>query len=253
MTDTSQDMDAPRPRYARIQKILEDRLIDGIYPVGSLIPTEVELASEFSTSRFTVREALRYLHERGYVDRRQGVGTRVLTSTPKQDFSLSIATLDELLRVTSGTFFEVLSVEPITLDDELAEIAGGDAGEHWLQMDGIRWTKKGGSRICYVRSYLPKQFEALVPQIYDVHGPVFEFLQHNSDQELDHIVQEIRAVPMPADIAEQLDVKTDAPWALQLLRRYVSQTDVLITSLNWHPSDQMTYVMRIDKRDQSAD
>lgn len=39
------------PRYARIQKILEERLIKGVYPVGSLIPTEIELAAEFSRRR----------------------------------------------------------------------------------------------------------------------------------------------------------------------------------------------------------
>lgn len=39
------------PRYARIQKILEERLIEGVYPVGSLIPTEIELAAEFSRRR----------------------------------------------------------------------------------------------------------------------------------------------------------------------------------------------------------
>ena len=53
------------PRYARIQKILEARLIEGVYPVDSVMPTENELASEFDTSRFTIREALRHLRECG--------------------------------------------------------------------------------------------------------------------------------------------------------------------------------------------
>ncbi len=52
------ETDADGPRYARIQKILEERVIDGVYPLGSLIPTEIELAAEFATSRFTIREAL---------------------------------------------------------------------------------------------------------------------------------------------------------------------------------------------------
>ena len=70
------------PRYAQIQKVLEDRVIAGVYPVGGLIPTEIELAAEFATSRFTIREALRYLREHGYVERRQGVGTRVVSNSP---------------------------------------------------------------------------------------------------------------------------------------------------------------------------
>jgi GntR family transcriptional regulator len=41
---------------------------------------------------------------------------------------------------------------------------------------------------------------------------------------------------------------------MQLLRRYVSEGGVLIASFNWHPADQMTYVMRIHRsREQPAD
>jgi GntR family transcriptional regulator len=55
------------PRYRRIQRDLEDRLSRGLYPVGSLLPTEADLGFEFKASRFTVREALRKLTELGYV------------------------------------------------------------------------------------------------------------------------------------------------------------------------------------------
>jgi DNA-binding GntR family transcriptional regulator len=74
------------PRYAQIQKSLEQRLIDGVYPIGSLMPSEQELSQEFNSSRTTIREALRYLRERGYVERRQGVGTRVISDTTRSTF-----------------------------------------------------------------------------------------------------------------------------------------------------------------------
>lgn len=41
--------------------------------------------------------------------------------------------------------------------------------------------------------------------------------------------------------------------ALQLLRRYSTERGVLIASVNWHPSDQMKYVMRIHRRNQTGE
>jgi len=84
------------PRYQRIQRVLEERLAAGQYPVGSLMPTEIELASEFATSRFTVREALRHLTERGYIKRKQGLGTRVVATDPKAEYVQSFESLQEL-------------------------------------------------------------------------------------------------------------------------------------------------------------
>lgn len=60
-------------------------------------------------------------------------------------------------------------------------------------------------------------------------------------------MQEIRALPMAAEIERQLGLRPGS-WALQLLRRYLTAGDVLIASFNWHPADQMTYVMHIQRR-----
>ena len=101
----AEDIAEPGPRYQRIQRVLEDRLSDGTYPVGSLMPTEIELAAEFQTSRFTVREALRHLTERGYITRKQGMGTRVVASNPKTEYVQSFDSLYELFQIAVETWF----------------------------------------------------------------------------------------------------------------------------------------------------
>ncbi len=110
------------PRYAQIQKILEERLVDGTYPLGSLIPPEIELAAEFNSSRTTIREALRYLRERGYVERRQGVGTRVISDSPKSSYNQSYTSLEELFQVAIETYFVIMGVEKVVLDHDQAEL-----------------------------------------------------------------------------------------------------------------------------------
>ncbi len=60
-----------------IAAALERRIVDGGLTVGQRLPTERELAATFSTSRGTVREALRSLETQGLVARRVGSGTFV--------------------------------------------------------------------------------------------------------------------------------------------------------------------------------
>ena len=232
------------PRYQRIQRILAERIASGAYPVGALMPTESELGAEFATSRFTLREALRGLTEDGYVERRQGMGTRVVSMRPQLRYHQSFETLEELFQVAVDTTMVVLGHRPVMLDAEVAERIGGRPGERWLCVDGIRWTAPGGRPICYIQSYVPERFAALVPQFAEHQGPFFDLLERQSGEAIEEVQQEIRAAEMPLAIARQLGLPPGA-LSLQLLRRYVSARGVLIASFNWHAAGEMSYKMRI--------
>ncbi len=69
-----------RSLSAQVADELEKRIGDGVWPIGSRIPSEAELMEMFHVSRNTLREAIRYLMIVGMVDVRPGDGTYVLTS-----------------------------------------------------------------------------------------------------------------------------------------------------------------------------
>ena len=63
---------------------MKDRILQRIHahvwPPGSLLPGEIDLASEFGVARGTVNRAMRELTEEGYLERRRKGGTRVRPS-----------------------------------------------------------------------------------------------------------------------------------------------------------------------------
>lgn len=61
-----------------------NRIQTRIWPQGSLLPTELELAAEFGCARATVNRALRELADQGIVTRKRKGGTRVVTTPVKQ-------------------------------------------------------------------------------------------------------------------------------------------------------------------------
>jgi GntR family transcriptional repressor for pyruvate dehydrogenase complex len=63
-----------------LQALVAD-IAGGALPVGSRLPTEVELAHSFGVSRGVARECLRSLEERGLVTVKHGSGATVLPAT----------------------------------------------------------------------------------------------------------------------------------------------------------------------------
>ncbi|MET8955928.1 winged helix-turn-helix domain-containing protein [Streptomyces sp. NPDC004393] len=66
--------------FERVLEELRARIADGTYALKSLLPPQRELADEFTVSRDTVQRVLRELRNEGWVESRQGSGSRVVRS-----------------------------------------------------------------------------------------------------------------------------------------------------------------------------
>ncbi len=64
-----------------VYQVLEGNILQGIWPVGELIPRENDLAAELRCSRPTISKAISRLEHSGIVERRKRTGTRVLKNT----------------------------------------------------------------------------------------------------------------------------------------------------------------------------
>jgi DNA-binding FadR family transcriptional regulator len=65
----------------QIASRFHDEIASGRWPVGERIPIEAELAAQYGVGRNTVREALQSLVHSGMLDRQQGRGTYVTSSS----------------------------------------------------------------------------------------------------------------------------------------------------------------------------
>ena len=74
-------MTAPRsPIWRSIANSLQSEIAQGLYPPGTKLPTEAELALRFGVNRHTVRHAMAALAEAGLVHARRGSGVFVASS-----------------------------------------------------------------------------------------------------------------------------------------------------------------------------
>ncbi|MFI5854655.1 GntR family transcriptional regulator [Streptomyces parvulus] len=63
--------------FERVLEALREQLADGTYGLHATLPSQRELAAEFGVSRDTVQRVLGELKSEGWVESRQGSGTRV--------------------------------------------------------------------------------------------------------------------------------------------------------------------------------
>ncbi|WP_308122056.1 winged helix-turn-helix domain-containing protein [Streptomyces sp. TRM70350] len=64
--------------FQRVSDELRARMTDGTYPLRSFLPSQRNLADEFGVSRDTVQRALRDLADEGWIESKQGSGSRVV-------------------------------------------------------------------------------------------------------------------------------------------------------------------------------
>lgn len=64
--------------YKTIYITVKEDIQKGIYPTGTLLPTELTLADKYSVSRPTISKVYNQLQKEGYVNKKKGVGTIVL-------------------------------------------------------------------------------------------------------------------------------------------------------------------------------
>ncbi len=85
-------------RGREIAERLTRSILKGVYPVGSKLPTERELAVDYETNRNVIREALMRLEALGLVYIRQGSGIYV----DDMQFTSGVKLVDVLLRGDDG-------------------------------------------------------------------------------------------------------------------------------------------------------
>jgi GntR family transcriptional regulator len=241
-------------RYAHIARELATTIGTGGYPVGSVLPTENQLAEQFGVSRATVRAALSELQQLGLVSRRRNAGTRVEASRPVREgseYQQSLGTVDDVLQYAGATERRVQTIMDEVADDELAKRLGCRPGRRWLRISSLRMTAPGANAepICWTDVYVDGAYAAEIrASVMNYHGAIASLIEERTGRTVAAILQEIRAVGAPAGIAEALRTAPNAH-ALEITRRYEdSAGDTFVISISVHRADRFTYFSRLKRQ-----
>jgi GntR family transcriptional regulator len=230
------------PRYQQVANELIDGIGRGLYPVGGLLPTEMELCEQYRISRSTVREALRKLRDVGLISRRRRIGTKVLSRTPPASYRQPTNSIGDLLQYADDTRVEILSKKRIVCDPPLAELLECRVGRAWLKINSLRTIPDTPNPICMTTAYLDARLPDLDRNLEGIDGPISAMLERVYGVRIARIEQSIQAIALGKRQAKLLKSEPGSP-ALLATRRYYREDGTLIElSSAIHPADRFTYV-----------
>lgn len=230
-------------RYLQIARTLRKEIVDGIYPIGSQLPTEHQLCERFAVSRYTVREALRRLREDNLVASRPREGTRVVPRPAASSYAQDAMSIGDLLAFAAGAQLTIDSNAMVTLDDELAARTGLPAGTQWLSVRGYRQAGDASAPLCRTEYYVNRAFAAVGRLLQRHTGPIFPLIEDLFGVSIAELHQEIAAVLLSPELADRLGAEAGAA-GLQMRRTYTtSGGEVAQVTINTHLSSSFRYAM----------
>ena len=208
------------PMYEDIAHDLLEAIHRGQYPVGGLIPTELELAARYEVSRQTVRAAMRRLTELGAVSRRKGSGTRVETREhPQESFQQTLGSLSDLVELAAATDRDIRGIDTVVMDRQAARRFGCQPGSRWRRIAYVRRSAKRKSPpLAWVNVYVEESYADAVREIRR-DRLVCDMIADSYGVIASEVHQTVVATAIADRIAKALDAEPDSS-ALEVIRRY---------------------------------
>lgn len=228
-------------RYAQVARDLSEGIEAGRFPVGSLLPTELELCEHYAASRHTVRSAIKELQERGLVSRRKKFGTRVDARTPpSRGYRASLASIDDLVQFGSSQVRVIREVKMVVSDRALAKTLGCAVGRSWLRISSLRRTSDGAP-IGWTDVYVDEAYSGLAdaaeaqPEVL-----ISTLVEKHYGRRIAEVRQDVEGMLIDKVMADRL-ATTEGSAALRVMRRYLDGAGACFeVSISVHPAGRFT-------------
>jgi GntR family transcriptional regulator len=205
-------------RARRVADVLRQQIHTGAYPDG--LPSENELAAEFSASRNTIREALGILKDEGLIDRGPKVGTHV--AQRKYDHRLdALLGLKETFKHLGEVRNEVRAAMPVTAPPSVAHRLQLQPGEQAVFVERLRYL--GDLPLSLDLTYLAADIGSRILGYPLETDDLFALIEQVSGQRLGSASLALEAIPADSHSAATLQVPDGA--ALLMLERLTSLED----------------------------
>lgn len=235
--------------YHKIHDRIKQDIKNEVYAIGSLLPTEAELESKYSVSRTTIRKAMGLLAEEGYVEIKQGRGTRVLNYKAKQNFNRVTSVTESLRRKGFHVTTKSMHIDLIPATYPLTDALKLKDGETLARVQRIQLAD--GKPICIMTNYLPYE---TVPGLEQAVGTFCALYQHLEDTygfAITNTKDRIFATAASFYEAEMLDIPTCTP-ILQIERTCYNQGNPVCVDLVKIIGSQYEVEILTEGRDKGA-
>lgn len=183
--NTGKSTQASLPSFKRgnlvemVFEVLRERVLDGTYEAGELMPTQEVLAKQLGVSRTVLREAFNKLSSLGLIRSYQGRGT--IVQTP--DMSTVMRPMLDTLQLDAGTIRELMEAR-YHIESAVTLLAAKHADEESI-------VKLGETISAMEEGVRKNNTEAIVQADYDFHIQLAEMSKNRVLKQIIGVLREI--------------------------------------------------------------
>jgi GntR family transcriptional regulator len=238
------DHNSYKPLHVQVEELLRKMIQFEEYKNGKLLPNETELASRLGISRNTVRAGIDKLVNEDLLERKRGVGTRVISQkvcTAKLGSWISYTKEMEKQGIKAQTFYSKCTKEKAP--KKVRDVFSITEGTIVLKLERVKGYDN--IRVIHTLSYFHPRIGLTGNE--DFTRPLYDILENDYHIVADNSFENILAVVANDDLSEKLKVKSGFP----LLCRERVVTDpggrFIEFNIHHHRSDKYVYTVDIQR------
>ncbi len=195
--------------YIGVYNDLRDKIRDGKYSIGGLLPPESALCGLYGVSRTTVRNAVRMLESEGYVKAQQGYGTEVLDfrTTQKLNYLSSFTRTLESKGYSVST--KSMHIDTIKPDEQLAHQLQIPEKTDVVRVQRLQMANK--KPIAYITDYVVASLVSGIEKDVGKFVSLYRHLEKNYGVSITSAVDTIKAQTADFMLAEMLGISAGSP------------------------------------------
>lgn len=242
------ERESPMPLYFQLKQLLAERIANGEWQPGDMLPTEEQLGEQYELSRTTVRQALKELELEDRISRYRGRGTFVtkpkLSHSADPRFSLT----DFLMQQGMQPGWRLLSAEWVQAPVDIAKRLSLEAGTEVFRLCRLRLANEepiGYHTAHAVRALLSTDADAAgFDESRFLQGRSLDYLRATNRLVDSYANRTIEAIPASEETAGYLDIPLGSP--ILSIRRRVFTSDGIPVEQLWavYRGDRLQYHIR---------
>ncbi|GKU83994.1 GntR family transcriptional regulator [Niallia sp. NCCP-28] len=225
------------PLYLQIKEILKDRILHGVYAINTNIPSEPQLETEFNVSKITIRNAIKELVQEGYLEKKSGKGTKVISNVSNARLSKGKRFTEILVEEGHHITKKVVNIKklPLSAETPLYSLFG----EQCLQIDRVYLLDH--EPYIYFTHYL--LVDIAEEELNDIQiNSLYRFLEENNIR-LESFRDEFKVSAAPDHISETLKIEKHTAILKRIRRSIDEEGNVLEYSEGYYNTDKQNYIV----------
>ncbi|MFC5466384.1 GntR family transcriptional regulator [Lederbergia graminis] len=211
-------------KYKMIENDIFNKINNGDFVTGQLIPTEQELAAEYNVSRVTVRQATNNLVAKGYLVRNQGSGTFVAKQSVVGRATKVKSFSEEMTELGKEVTTDILVFKVITASERISKKLKikVDAPVYYFE----RLRKADGEPMMYEISYMDV---AEYPDLsYEkLKGSKYKYAEEYKETTVDYSHHAIIPIMPTSEIVDYFGIDPEMPILKVMNTTYLSNGAIL--------------------------